>query len=163
MIGFDFCAVRGPWLEYGNALALRARLAGLTMVGTSFGNVKGESPPAAASAEAYRARALTSSVLHAGLSDLPSISAYGERLQINCGGRASGAVRTVEVERGLESPWQLSPKEATRLPARRRNSQTVSGQPSVPAALPPVEFDSARVFGKRIVTDQDYFPRNPPN
>ena len=71
MIGFDFCAVRGPWLEYANGVALRAGLAGLTMVGTSFGDAKRESPPAAAGAEAYRARALTSTVLHARLSDLP--------------------------------------------------------------------------------------------
>jgi hypothetical protein len=70
MIGFDFCAVRGPWLEYVNGLALRARLAGLTMVVTSFGDEKRESPPAAASAKAYRAQALTSTVLHARLSDL---------------------------------------------------------------------------------------------
>jgi hypothetical protein len=38
MIGYGFCAVRHRWLEYGKALALRARLAGLKMIGTSFCN-----------------------------------------------------------------------------------------------------------------------------
>ena len=167
MIGFDFCAVRGPWLEYGNALALCARLAGLTMVGTSFGNVKGESPPAAAGAEAYRARALTSTVLHAGLSDLAFQNCRRRSHRDSGGGRTSGAVRTVEVERGLESPQRLPPKEATRLSACRRNSRTFSGQPAVSAAPPPVEFEPGRVVGNRIVTDQNCLShnrlfRNPP-
>jgi hypothetical protein len=132
MIGFDFCAVRGPWLEYANRWALRAHLAGLTMVGTSFGDGKRESPPSAASAKAYRARALTSTVLHAGLSDLPSRYTVGERIQIIRGGRS----------------------------AFGRNYRTFSGQPSVSAALPPVEFESARVIGRRIVTDRNCLSRN---
>lgn len=154
MIGFDFCAVRGPWLEYANRPALRAPLAGLIMVETSFGDVTVESPPSAAVAKEYRARALTSTVLHAGLSD---------RRRNPRGGRTCGAVRTVEVERELESPQQLPPKEATRWSARRRHSRTFSGQPSVSAGMTPVKFESTRVIGKRIVTDQDFFPGNPPN
>jgi hypothetical protein len=99
MIVFDFCAVRGPWLEYANGLALRARLAGLTMVGTSFGNVKGESPPSAAGAKEYRARALTSTVLHAALSDLP-LKICGRRTPPNCTRRSD--------KRGCAEGWLLS-------------------------------------------------------
>ena len=144
MIGFDFCADRGRRLEYGKAPALRARLAGLTMVGTSFGDGRRESPPAAAGAEEYRARALTSTVLHADLSDLPSRIGYRVRLRITRGG-------------------PLPPKEATRWSACRRNFRTFSGQPNAFEAIARVEFESARVIGKRVVTDQNIFRRNPTN
>jgi hypothetical protein len=59
-----------PLLECANAPAQRAHWAGLPMFATSFGNGTAESPPSAASADAFRAQALTSTVPHAGSSDL---------------------------------------------------------------------------------------------
>src|SRR5580704_4772846 len=57
-------------LECGNALSLRGHLAGLAMFAKSFGDETGDSPPLAAGDEAFRARALTSTVRHAASSDL---------------------------------------------------------------------------------------------
>jgi hypothetical protein len=67
-------------------------------------------------------------------------------------------VRTVEVEHVLESPQHWPPKEATRWSAGKRKFRPFSGQPVVSEVLTPVEFESARLIGKRTVTDQNSFP-----
>jgi hypothetical protein len=69
-------------------------------------------------------------------------------------------VRTVEVEHVLESPQHWPPKEATPFSRRRRNFRTFSGQPRVREAQALVEFESARLIGKRTVIDQNLLPRN---
>jgi len=97
-------------LEYANGLALRAHLACLSMFATSFGDETEESPPSAASANAFRAQALTSTVLHAASSDLlPGIAD-----NIHCEfprGRSDkrGWAGRFEVEHVLEIPQHLPP------------------------------------------------------
>jgi hypothetical protein len=59
-----------PLVPRASQRALRTRLAGPKMFATSFGNETRKPPPSAASAEAYRVQALTSTTLHAASSDL---------------------------------------------------------------------------------------------
>jgi hypothetical protein len=66
-------------LECANAPAQRAHRAGPKMFPTPFSDEARESPPSAASATAFRAQALTSTVRHAALSDLACAFADGGR------------------------------------------------------------------------------------
>jgi hypothetical protein len=60
---FDLRAEHDRPLESADVQALRTHSAGPTMIATSFSDEAKEFPPSAASAKAFRAQALTSTVL----------------------------------------------------------------------------------------------------
>jgi hypothetical protein len=67
-----FVPSKTPLLECDNSPTLRMHPAGMPIFATSFSDETESFPPSAASAEVFRAQALTSTVRHAALSDLLS-------------------------------------------------------------------------------------------
>jgi hypothetical protein len=87
-----------------------------------------ESPPSEANAKDYRAQALTSTILHARLSDLSSKQQDHCVTEIPRRGRTSGRLRTVEVELEFETPSLWPPKEATLLCSAQKEVANIVGR-----------------------------------
>ncbi len=119
---------------------------------TSFGNEIEESAPSAASAEAYRAQALTPTVLHATSSDLLPRDSNDFGFESSEEGRTSGAVRTVEAEPEFGTPSCQPPRAGYHCSAADGCSDRCQAGQVRSRRQPVHGFEPGQPFGTRTAT-----------